>query len=164
VVFDSGKPFYLEDTLGARYLDYLLHRPNVPIGAFELEVEVQPEKAEARSAVSVQPLSDGRALREYRQALGELRAQREKARAAGDGAELQRLAGQIEALELALNGGNAGADTGKRAQDNVRKAIRVVMRQLAEEGQENGFAEHLRGHLSIGLECLYSQAGGRIWA
>ena len=49
VVFDAGRPFYLPDTQGARYVDYLLHHPNMPISAFDLEVAVQPEKGEARS-------------------------------------------------------------------------------------------------------------------
>jgi len=35
----------LSDTLGARYLDYLLHRANVPISAFHLEVESSRRRA-----------------------------------------------------------------------------------------------------------------------
>ena len=37
VIFDGGTPFYLPDTLGPRYLDYLLHRPNLAIRALDLE-------------------------------------------------------------------------------------------------------------------------------
>src|SRR5215510_8898346 len=48
VVFDGRGEFHLEDTLGARYLDYLLHHPNEAIAAFDLEVAICPEKAEAR--------------------------------------------------------------------------------------------------------------------
>ena len=29
--------------------------------------------------------------------------------------------------------------------------------------EEQAFAEHLRTHLSIGFECLYTQPQGRIW-
>lgn len=60
----------------------------------------------------------------------------------------------MEAIESALK----GADTGERAFDNVRKALRVVLEQLRSGGpEEQAFAEHLRNHLSIGFECLYSQ-------
>ena len=74
-----------------------------------------------------------------------------------------RLDGEIEALESALKGAGA-ADTGERAFDNVRKALRVVLKQLRRGGpQEQAFAEHLRTHLSIGFECHYTQPQGRIW-
>ena len=163
VVFGGGTAFRLRNTLGARYLNYLLHEPNEPIHAFDLEVEVQPEKGEARVRDSFQPESDPQALREYRQALGRLQAERDAAREAGDGTEVERLEGEIEALKSALKGAGA-ADTGERAFDNVRKALRVVLEQLRSGGpEEQAFAEHLRTHLSIGFECLYTQPQGRIW-
>lgn len=165
VVFDGSAEFHLDDTLGARYLDYILHRPNQAVSAFDLEVAIQPEKGEARSRNSIQPESDPQARREYRQALRRLQEEREDAQAAGDQEEAERLEGQIEALQSALKGGGAGADTGERARDNVRKAIGVVRVQLSRGGrEERAFAEHLETHLSIGYECLYSQPQGRIWA
>jgi hypothetical protein len=164
VVFSGGRAFRLRKTLGARHLNYLLHEPNEPISAFDLEVKVQPEKGEARSKNSFQPESDPQALREYRQELGRLQAERADALAAGDQAEVEGLNGQIAALESALKAGGAG-DTGERAFDNVRKALRVVLEQLGSGGpEEQAFAEHLRTHLSIGFECLYTQPQGRIWS
>ena len=161
VIFAGGKAFRLRSTLGARYLDYLLHNPNEPIHAFDLEVEVQPEKGEARVRDSLQPESDLQAMREYRQELGRL--QMETAQAAGEPEEVARLEGEMEALKSALKGAGA-ADTGERAFDNVRKALRVVQEQLRNGGpDEQAFAEHLRTHLSIGFECLYTQPQGRIW-
>jgi hypothetical protein len=161
VVFDSGRPFRLRNTLGARYLDYLLHEPNEPIRAFDLEVLILPEKGEARGNNSIQPESDSRALREYRQELRRLRIQ--MGQAAGEPEEAARLEGEIEALKSALKEAGA-ADTGERAFDNVRKALWVVLGQLRSGGpEEQAFAEHLRTHLSIGFECLYSQSQGRIW-
>ena len=153
VVFGGAEPLYLADTLGGRYVNYLVHHPNVPISAFELEVAVQPEKGEARSRNSIQPESDPRALREYRQELRRLQV--EKAQAAGEPAAVARLAGEIEALKSALKGVST-ADTGERARDNVRKAIAALRAQLRRGGpEEKAFAEHLRTHLSIGHECLY---------
>jgi hypothetical protein len=90
VVFGGGWAFHLPNTLGARYLNHLLHGPNAPISAFDLEVTVQREKAEARSRNSVQPESDGQALGEYRQELRRLQAERQAAQAAGDQEEQER--------------------------------------------------------------------------
>ena len=161
VIFAGGRAFRLRNILGARYLDYFLHNPNDPIQAFDLEVEVQPEKGEARVRGSLQPLSAAQALREYRQDLRRL--QMERAQAAGEPEKVARLEGEMEALKSALKGAGA-ADTGERAFDNVRKALRVVQEQLRSGGpEEQAFAEHLRTHLSIGFECLYTQPQGRIW-
>jgi len=164
VVFEGGQPFYVVDTLGARYLDYLLHHPNVPIGAFDLEVAITPEKREARASNSIQPESDAEAKRQYREAVRRTVAARQEAEAAGDREELDRLDGEIEALKSALKDGREEADTGERARHNVRKALDVVIAKLANgDREEKAFAEHLRIHLSTGYECLYSQSEGRIW-
>ena len=164
VVFRGGRMFRLRKSLGARYLDYLLHEPNEPIPAFDLEVEIQPEKAEARVRVSFQPDSDAQATREYRAELERLAAKQAAAKAAGDQEEVERLEGEIEAFQSALRAGGGAADTGERARNNVRKAVAAVIQKLSEGGpEERAFAEHLRDHLSIGHECLYSQPQGRIW-
>lgn len=69
-----------------------------------------------------------------------------------------------EKLAAALQEGGGVADSGEWARDNVRKALALVLGQLREGGpEENAFAEHLRTHLSLGHECLYSQPQGRIW-
>jgi hypothetical protein len=161
VIFAGGRAFRLRNTLGARYLDYFLHNPNEPIHSFDLEVQVQPEKGEARVRDTLQPKSDAQALREYRQELRRL--QMETAQRAGEPDKVAGLEAEMEALKSALKGAGA-ADTGERAFDNVRKALRVVQEQLRNGGpEEQAFAEHLRTHLSIGFECLYTQPQGRIW-
>jgi len=124
-----------------------------------------PEKAEARSRNSVQPESDPKALRQYREELRRLQAETEEAQAAGEQEEEARLESQIAALQSALKSGGGTADTGERARSNVRLAIRTVLARLEKGGpEERGFAAHLRTHLSLGYECLYSQPQGRIWA
>ena len=145
-------------------MNYLLHKPNEPIRAFDLEVKVQPEKGEARVEESIQPESDPQAMREYRREVRRLNAKRTNARLAGDREEVSGLDTQIAALESVLHERRVTADTGERARDNVRKALAVVFKQLREGGlEEKAFAEHLRTHLSIGHECLYSHRDGRIW-
>jgi hypothetical protein len=164
VIAGGGRPFHLPNILGSRYLNYLLHEPNEPISAFDLEVKVQPEKGAARSRDSIQHGSDRQALREYREALRRAKGERANAEAAGDAKEVQRLDGQIAALESALRGGRGATDAGERARGNVRKAIAVVMARLRQGGpEEKAFAEHLRTYLSLGHECLYSQPDGRVW-
>lgn len=164
VIFKGGEPFYLENTLGARYLDYLLHHPNVLIAAFELEVLVTPEKGGARSKESIQPESDPRAKGEYREALRLLQVEQRRAKKAGDQSRVRELNLDIQKLNAALNKRDAMADTGERARSNVRHAVRLVVEQLEDGGlEEQAFAEHLQACLSTGHECLYSQDQGRIW-
>jgi len=164
VILGGGRAFRLRNNLGARYLNYLLHEPNEPIRAFDLEVAVQLEKGEARAGNSFQPENDPQAMREYRQELRKLQAERVEAQALGRPEELSGLNGQIAALESALRESAGAADTGERARDNVRKAVAVVTESLREGGpEEKAFAEHLRQHLSIGHDSQYSQPEGRIW-
>ena len=164
VVFGGGKPFYLDDLLAARCSDYLLHHPNDLIACFDLEVEIQPEKGAARARNSIQADSDARALRQYRQELPRVQAEKERAQAAGEQEKVARLEEDIQAFESALRGGGP-ADTGQRAYDNVRKAFGVLKEHLGQGGpEERAFAKHLSTHLSLGLDCLYRQPDGRIWA
>jgi hypothetical protein len=164
VMFGGAAPFYLEDTLGSKYLNYLLHHPNEPISAFDLEVAILPEKGEARARDSIQPGSDARALAEYREELLRLQAKRRELEAAGDADGLERLDNEVAALEAALTGSAAAADTGKRAFDNVRKAVGTLRKHLRQGGlEERAFEEHLRCQLSLGHECLYSAPDGRVW-
>lgn len=164
VVIDEGDRFYLADTLGARYLDYLLHHPNEPISAFDLEVAITPEKGEARALNSIQPPLDGQARREYRQTLRTLQAAREQSQATGNSSTVSRLAGEIEALESALKERGGAADAGERARLNVHKAIKVVLSNLLSRGEdERAFAKHIREAVSLGYKCLYNQPRGRIW-
>ena len=164
VIFCGGRPFYLENTLGARYLDYLLHRPNVPLAAFDLEVAITPEKGEARTANSIQPSLDGRARREYRAALQDLREHKERAQHAGDSAKAHEFESQIKAVEDALEEGGGADDTGERARGNVSKAVRLVLRSLLRGGEdEKAFARHVQDALSLGYDCLYSRPAGQAW-
>jgi hypothetical protein len=76
----GARPFWLPNTLGARYLNYLLREPNDPIDPFALEVIIKPEKGLARAKDSIQEGSDRRARRAYREELSRLRAGRSSVR------------------------------------------------------------------------------------
>jgi hypothetical protein len=164
VVFSGGRAFHLPNNLGSRYLNYLLHHPNEPIPAFDLEVAITPEKGQVRSKDSIQAGSDPQARREYEAALREFRANRKRAQEAGEREEVARLDSEMKALKSALEQNGGTADTGERARLNVHKAVRVVMRQLRRGGrQEEAFANHVEERLSLGYECLYSHPEGRVW-
>jgi hypothetical protein len=164
IIFAGGGLFHLENTLGPRYLDYLLHHPNDPILAFDLEVAIEPAKGEARSTTSIQATIDPRARREYERALRELRASKEAAQKEGDQDEIRRLEGEIVAVESALTERSGEDHTGERARGNVSKAINTTIRELLKGGKdERAFAEHIRQRVSTGYECMYTQPQGRIW-
>jgi hypothetical protein len=163
VIFDGGTAFYLKDTLGPKYLDPLLHRPNLAIRALDLEKEIQPEKAKVRARGSIQRTLEGAAMWAKLRELETLRAEREEARDAGDEGRASRLDGQIQKSEAELEGLLPG-DAGQKARCNVSQAVKAVRRML-EKGnrKQRAFAEHLKQCLSLGFECMYIQPAGNIW-
>lgn len=163
-VFDRGTPILLEDTLGARYLDYLLHHPNEAISAYDLEILVTPEKAMIRPRDSIQATLDPEAVRACLRELTRLRGEMEVAADNGDDSERRRLQEEIQAIEAALSRQTATADAGGRARDNVRKAIGAVVRQLQKGGQdEPAFAVHIRDWVRTGYDLSYTPTNGITW-
>jgi hypothetical protein len=165
VVFDGGEVFHLEDSMGARYLDHLLHHPNVPIKAVDLEAIIQPVKKDSRARNSTQTATDAKAVRAYLRELDRLRADCEEAAASGNQIAVAEAEAEIRKVEAALRLSEGGsADNGERARGNVRKALQAIERRLLKGGGVmRAFGEHLREHVSTGYECLYSQPEGRIW-
>lgn len=163
VVFDGGAVFHVEHTLGARYVDYLLHHPNAPISAFDLERAVRPEKAAARAENSIQPKADPETIRGYLREVDRLRPQRERAKEEGNDGEANRLDGEIADLEAAIENNGQVGDTGERARGNVTKAIAALRQRLNKGNQsERDFARHIEQFVNTGYECMYSQEG-RNW-
>lgn len=165
VTFDGGNPFPLPPTLGAEYLDHLLHHPSEPISAHDLEMAIRPEKARSRPKNSVQSHLDADAVRDYLRQLDKLRGQREEAAEDGDLAKAEKLDGDIGAIEAELKKNGQAADTGERSRGNVSKAVAVVLRRLRKgDAQEKAFAQHLDNFISLGYECCYNQPKGNRWA
>ena len=164
VVFNGAAEFFVEDTLGVRYLDHLLRHPNKPIAAFDLEVLVRTEKEAARSRNAAGAKVDAQAVKSYLRELNALRSEQERAAREGNGTEAQRLAGEIERIEGALQGSGGAADAGQRGRDNVRKAIGAVVRKLQRgEAGARAFGRHLRQCLSLGYEVCYVCPPGEGW-
>jgi len=164
VIFDGGPPFHIQDGLGARYLNWLLHNPNTPISSFDLEKEITPEKANARARGALDYALDGDAIRDYLRRLEKLRAERDEARGNGDDATVRRLEAEIDTIEAELRKQGRSRDAGERARDNVRKAIATVKQQLKKgERHEKDFLKHIEDLVSTGYDCQYKQPKGYIW-
>lgn len=166
VVFNGSDEFHLEHTVGARYVDFLLHRPGEVVSSFDLEVAICPEKANARVRDSIQAQLAPDTVRSYLRELTRLRAEREAAAEGGDRARTDQLDEDIEAVEEALqSNGRETGDAGERARNNVRKAVARVIRRLNRSGQaERAFAAHLTQCLSLGFEVMYQPLAGEAWS
>jgi hypothetical protein len=165
VRFEGRPEFFVWDTVGVRYVDYLVHHPSQPIRAFELERRILPEKGAIRSGTGVREKLDPDTMKRYLREVERLRAEREQAADDGQEGETMRLDGEIEAMEGELERLGTKADAGSRARDNVRKAIDGLVRKLArgDEG-ERALAAHIRQFVSLGYEVLYTRTYGEVWA
>lgn len=164
ILFD-GSELHLADSLGVRYLDHLLHRPNQPIAAFDLERAIVPEKASARAVNSREAAGHGGNTRGSLRELGLLRAERDHTMERGDWAGAERLDVEITVLEAQLMQGRRTHDTGERARNNVRKAIGAVVRGLHRgDAAQKVLALHLGRFVDTGYACVYHQPPGAEWA
>lgn len=160
VRFD-GHELYLAQSLGACYLDNLLHRPNQPIPAFDLERAITPERAAVRA---INSSDGGGAVRGWLRELERLREERDEAAAHGDFGRAERIEADLAALEAQLKQTQRVHDTGERARNNVRKAIGAVVRGLQRgDAAQKTFAAHLGQFLATGYECVYHQSPGGEW-
>jgi hypothetical protein len=164
IAFDGWSTFHLPHTLGAEYLDYLLHHPGEVVSAYDLELKIRPDKANARAKDSVQNKRDPETIRGYLRQVEKMRAEREAAAEDGDVATVDQLDADMDAIENELKKSGQVPDAGERARGNVGKAIAVVLRNLRRGGKaEKAFAAHLEQFLSMGYECCYSQPQGNLW-
>jgi hypothetical protein len=164
IIFD-GHELHLSQSLGARYLDHLLHRPNQPIAAFDLERAIVPGKASARAIDSSNAAEDGETMRQCLRELERLRAERDETTELGDYGRGERADEDITMLEVQLKQGRRPRDTGERARNNVRKAIGAVVRGLHRgDVNQKRLAMHLGQFVDTGYACVYHQPAGAEWA
>lgn len=164
VVVDGTPEIHIEDTLGARYLDYLLHHPGEAITAYDLEVTITPEKSDVRSKTTIQTDLDPDTIRNYLREIEKLRGKREQAADEGRQSEVDRLDGEITEIEAALKKGGIAADTGERARGNVSKAITAVQRKLLKgDKYEKAFGAHIKDCVSMGYSFRYCHPTGGAW-
>ncbi len=166
VVFDGGSLFHIDDGFGAKYLDYLLHRPNEVINAFDLEKAIRPAKGNARAKDSAQTAVDQQTKREAKEELPHLEAELETAEGEGDTAKVERLRGEIAKVKCVIGNENLlNGDAGERARDNVRKAINKVVQKMRKGSkEEQAFGQHIGQFVSLGYEVCYNQPNENSWA
>jgi hypothetical protein len=158
----EGHRFTIQNTLGAKYLDYLLHHPNAPVRALELEMQVCSGKQAVRGEESIAEAQDAKARRDTQRELEELRRDLQEAEENDNHDGVERLKVEIRALQAASkNQAGIAGDAGERARDNVRKAIgAVINRQRKGNKHQKAFATHLSQFVSLGYEVSYNQPGG----
>jgi hypothetical protein len=163
IIFD-GRELHLAQSLGAQYLDHLLHRPNQPIAAFDLERAIVPEKASARANNSRHAAETGETIRRCLRELTRLRAERDQTTELADYGRGERAEEHITMLEAQLKQGPRIHDTGERGRNNVRKAIATVVRRLHRgDASQKRLAVHLGQYVDTGYACVYHQPPGAEW-
>jgi hypothetical protein len=165
IAFDGCEVFHLNNTDGAKYLDHLLHHPNKPIRAFDLEAAIKSEKAKVRDENSIQTAVDGQAKREARQELVTLKAELEEAQAERQTAKVKRLKDEITKVQAVVgNESLLGGDTGERGRDNVRKAIEKIKTNLRKGNKDaKAFGVHVGRFVSLGYNVEYNQPESVSW-
>jgi len=164
VIFEGGDGFVIDDTLGAKYLDWLLHHPNAAISALDLEQKITFEKEAVRGKEAFAYGLDPVAIKAYLRRLNALRGERDRADQDGDAGACARIDGEIETIEGELKKRGRSKDSGEKARGNVRKSIGVVKRRLAKGGKnEKAFHQHIEDFVKTGYKCMYAQSKGQIW-
>ncbi len=71
---------------------------------------------------------------------------------------------EIQAIRKQLHEGGELSDAGRKARDNVRKAIAAVKNELRPgEKPQKDFLRHIDTLIRTGYWCEYAQAEGKIW-
>jgi len=168
VVFEGASSFDINDSLGPRYIHYLLHHPGEVISALELEIKINPGKESVRTKEIVTPKHDAQGMVAYAKECRRLRFERDSLREEGREMEASELDDSIENLERILRNEDKAifSDSGERARQNVSKAIRAVETRLQKmnDPASQSFARHLSTFISKGLSMSYSPSNKIIWS
>lgn len=164
VHFGPNPAFYLKDSMGCKYIDWLLHHPNEVITCLQLEAEIQPERRLIRSGNSIQHTIDSKAKQQTAKVLGDMIAMRDKLESSGRMVEAGEYEEQIQILCNRLESKGIDHDHGEKARNNVRKAIGNVIKKLRKgTPREREFGVFLDLHIRKGYEIMYSEPRGDIW-
>jgi hypothetical protein len=160
-VLFGGRAVRVKHGRGVQYLAELLAQPGTPIWAIELAAS--PAEAGERRAADrgdAGPVLDAEARRQYATRLRELEEELADARACADPGRIEAARGEMDALgrQLAAAVGLGGRDrrgaaAAERARQSVTKAIRGVLRKLAEAHAALG--EHLEACVRTGTACVF---------
>jgi len=168
----EGKSFLLKDTRGLRFLAVLLAEPGREYHALDLASATaelpavtgaadEPAAAFRADLGDAGEVLDAEAKAQYRQRLGDLRAELEEAERFNDTERATRNREEIEFLteELARATGLGGRDrkaasAAERARTNVTMAIRAALKRIAEQNPSLG--RHFAATVRTGKFCSYT--------
>jgi DNA-binding response OmpR family regulator len=176
----QGEVFRIKDTVGLRYLAYLLRYPHKPIHVLELVAFIEgPTEAavvgsgEERDAAALAEfrvqaglgdageILDPKAKAAYKQRLEELRAELEGARAYNDLGRVDKIQEEIDFLtqEIISGVGLGGRDRraaspAERARVNVTRAIKAALQKLSSHSPALG--HDLTSTINTGMFCSYT--------
>ncbi len=145
----DGRTLCLQDAKGLHHLATLLEQPGTPVSAVRLAHDVNG--GDRDGAAAELDAHHKRAL-DLREELAEAQSYNDPERVARARHELERLA-----ADMARADGMSSA-AGERARINVTRAIKTVVRHIAEHEPELG--HRLRGSVRTGTACTYEPDPG----
>lgn len=177
----AGRTVRMKGVRGFHYIAYLLARAHEPVHVLDLAVlgvgprsrgtgQMLADQEELTLAGAGSPgmVMDERARAQYRARLRELSAERDEAEGLNDYGRLERIDGEIDALQTHLTAGSAvgGRSRGwasprERARVSVRNAIAKAYRLI--EQHHEPLHRHLRNTLKTGVVCTYTPEQGVSW-
>ena len=176
------------DSLGLRYIAYLLQHPNGDVSAVDLESAISPEK---RVGVPGQAPADGDSLHEdnlsipmlgyadevvdetfvyqLRERLRTLAQDRQEAESSNDHAQIRLIDDEVEFIDRQLKADldlagrpRLTADVVERARKAVSNCIRRALARIFEAGHHS-LHQHLNYHIKIGTYCSYTHPDPPVW-
>lgn len=161
----------LKDAKGLDYIRCLLQQPNVAVHALDLAGAPEAPGNEREAAAREDGLAtrswkqgessaiDHQARGAYRERLRDLRSDLEEAERNNDSGRIERLRGEIEFLTDELTGAAGSGNRqrppshAERARLNVTRAIKAVIRRIAEGDADLG--RYLESTVRTGMYCSY---------
>lgn len=165
IVFNNSKEMFLKNTLGARYLNHLLHHPFTLIHAIELESIVTPEKAGLRQRGVIIDPSKKTAIGRLVMKKRELERERDHEHESGNDIAASECQAEIDSIESELQQlQKKGLDDGEKARSPISKAIHTAYHSLRKHFRHSEpFLAHLQECLSISHNLQYVPPQGITW-
>jgi tetratricopeptide (TPR) repeat protein len=143
----GGRSLCLQDAKGLHHLATLFEHPGTPVAALALSVGATTGEQEPPADVVPRALAE-----DLREELAEARAYNDPERIARAREQLELIAAGVAQADEASSAAN------ERARVNVTRAIKAVVRRIAE--QEPDLGHLLRGTVRTGTSCRYEPDPG----
>ena len=159
VVYE-GKEFDIKKTLGAKYLDYLLHHSGQVIDASDLEIMFNSSKESVRGDKSYQPVLDKKTLGDIRDKIAQLEVEKDTCRNNHRISDIEEIDIEIKVLKNDLMRKDSDfSDSREKSRSNVSKAITSVRRRLLNGNKyERPFGEYISIYVELGNTLMYKDS------